>query len=934
MGSSSKSQTVGFRYSFDIHFGIAKAIDGLLAIRASGKTAWTGNATTNQTIVINAPNLFGGDKGEGGIEGMLDLMLGAEDQPQNARLVTALGGLVPNFRGFAGGFFSGLVTSINPYPKKWELLRYRQMAGWDGAVWYPQTCAINLAGGQVRAMNPAHILYEVYTNRENGLGIDRAMLDDAAFRAAALTLFNEGFGLCIGWRRSSGTLADFRDQVCEHIGAYCGPDRNTGLITLKLFRDDYNIEALPLFDENSGLLSIDDEEASSALIAPSQLFVEYTDPITGESRRARAVNQAIAQRQGGPSAETVNYPWLPTGDLAGRVAQRDMRIKASNLRRYKVRFDRRAASIGPGDAFRIRSLKRGIEMLVVRAGKIEDGTLAGGAITITALQDVFGLPATSFVAVPPSGYVPPDRTPTAPSLRRLMEVPYRELAGQIDQANLALVDVTAAWLSTLAVQPTGLSLSYNLTTRPGTSGAFADKGIADWCPTALVAGLVPAAAGPTVVALTSGIGLEAVEVGTAALLNNEIVRVDSINLSANTCTLARGCADTVPALHAADSRIWFFDNFEGVDETEYSSGVSLQVQMLTNTSIGQLAAGLASTDSLALVGRQGLPYPPGNLRVNGVAYPASVTAEVTVSVSHRDRLSQADQLIDTALGDIGPEAGTQYRFRFYSGTTLRRTQIQTGTSYNYPLATEISDGGPFNPLRIVVDAVRGGLYSLQAHDISVERLGLVTAPPIRLSVTPTAFGADTTAHLVVMPAFVEPGDLLLMHFVNDGSASVATPAGWALLNTTLSGTQVRSSWLWKLATGSEDGTTVDLVTSAAEHASAQVHRFQAGTFDPTVAPAITVATGTSVSPNPPNLAPSWGEADTYWIAAYGADDDDAATVWPFTEGQTYTPSGTGTITCSAASCVLALRVANIDPATFTMVASEEWVAATVAIKPV
>lgn len=236
-------------------------------------------------------------------------------------------------------------------------------------------------------------------------------------------------------------------------------------------------------------------------------------------------------------------------------------------------------------------------------------------------------------------------------------------------------------------------------------------------------------------------------------------------------------------------------------------------------------------------------------------------------------------------------------------------------------------------MRVVVDSVRGGVYSLQAHDITVARLGLVTAPPIRLSVTPTAFGADTTAHLVAMPAVVEPGDLLLMHFVNDGNATVATPAGWTLLNTTLSGTQVRSSWYWKLADGTEDGTTVDLVTSAAEHASAQVHRFQAGTFDAAVAPAIAVAAGTSVSPNPPNLAPSWGEADTYWIAAYGADDDDATTGWPWTEGQTYTPSGTGSTTCSAASCVLALRVANIDPATFTMAASEEWVAATVAIKP-
>ncbi|MEA1605726.1 LamG domain-containing protein [Pseudomonas spirodelae] len=710
MGSKPKAQTVGFRYSFDIHFGIAKAIDGILTIRASGKTAWTGNATTNQTISINAPDLFGGDKAEGGINGKLDLMLGDEDQPLNTQLADALGGLVPNFRGFAGGFFSGLVTSINPYPKKWELLRYRQLKGWDGAVWYPETCAINLAAGQVRAMNPAHILYEVYTNRENGLGIDRSMLDDAEFRAAALKLYNEGFGLCIGWKRSSGTLADFRDQVCEHIGAYCGPDRNTGLITLKLFRDDYNVEALPLFDENRGLLSIEDEEASSALIAPSQLFVEYTDPITGESRRARAVNQAIAQRQGGPSAETVNYPWLPTADLAGRVAQRDMRIKASNLRKYKVRLDRRAADIGPGDAFRIRSLKRGIEVLVVRAGKIEDGTLADGVITITALQDVFGLPATSFVAVPPSGYVPPDRTPTAPALRRLMEVPYRELAGLVDQANLALVDVTAAWLSTLAARPTGLSLSYTILTRPG-GGSFIERGTGDWCPTALLVSAMSAEAGPTVAALASAIELDQVVIGQAALLDDEIVRVDAVNLTTNQVTLARGCVDTVPAQHSAGARIWFYDGFEAADETEYTSGVIVQARILTNTSQGQLAEGLAATDSLALAGRQGRPYSPGGFKINGYGYPTVITGPMTVSWAHRDRLMQADQLIDATQGSIGPEAGVTYSARVLradNGAVLASYVGLTGTSQ---VVGAIYTGDVILELW----SVRGAIASLQRH---------------------------------------------------------------------------------------------------------------------------------------------------------------------------------------------------------------------------
>ncbi|RHW21875.1 phage tail protein [Pseudomonas jilinensis] len=708
MGAKPKAQTVGFRYSFDIHGGIAKAIDGLLAIRASGKTAWSGNATSSQTIHINEPNLFGGDKGEGGIQGQFDLMMGDESQALNTRLATALGNnLVPNFRGFAGFFYSGLVTSINPYPKPWELLRYRRMNGWDGSVWYPETCAIDLLDGQVRAMNPAHILYEVYTNRENGLGVDRSMLDDNAFRAAALTLYNEGFGLCISWKRSAGSLADFRDQICDHIGAYCGPDRNTGLITLKLIRDDYNVEDLPLFDEDSGLLSIEEDETSSTLIAPSQLYVEYTDAVSGETRRARAVNQALAQLHGGPSAETVNYPGIPTADLAARVVQRDMRVRASNLRKYKVRLDRRGAGIGAADPFRIRSLKRGINEVVVRAGRIEDGTVGAGAITITALQDVFGLPATPFIKVPPSGYVPPDRTPQPIALRRLMEVPYRELAGLIDPANLALVDVSAAWLSSVAAKPSGLSLSYNLTTRPGSSGAFVDRDSADWCPTAQLVSALSINA--TTATLTGGIDIERVTLGQAALLNDEIVRVDAIDLVSGAITLGRGCADTVPVQHAAGARIWFYDGFEGADETEYSSGVTMQARLLTNTSIGQLDPSLAGTDSLALIGRQGRPYPPAQLTIGGSSWPSSIEGDVVLAWAHRDRLGQADQLIDTTLGSIGPEAGTTYSCRLLRADTSAVLDSETGISGTTATLTTTYEG------QIIAEvwSVRGGVESWQ-----------------------------------------------------------------------------------------------------------------------------------------------------------------------------------------------------------------------------
>lgn len=57
-----------------------------------------GSITTNGQVRINAPELFGGDKGEGGLDGTLDVLFGDEDQGVLPRLAAMLGGLVPAFR--------------------------------------------------------------------------------------------------------------------------------------------------------------------------------------------------------------------------------------------------------------------------------------------------------------------------------------------------------------------------------------------------------------------------------------------------------------------------------------------------------------------------------------------------------------------------------------------------------------------------------------------------------------------------------------------------------------------------------------------------------------------------------------------------------------------------------------------------------------------
>lgn len=720
MGSK-KAVKVGYRYLFGIHMGVGRGpMDELVEIRVGDKRAWAGSVTSNQTITINAPELFGGDNGEGGIQGTLDVMMGAPDQPLNSRLAAMLGGLVPAFRGVCTLFYDGLVTSLNPYPKAWKMRWRRNLNGWDGATWYPAKCVVLMESGQIKAMNPAHIIYECLTNRDWGGGMDRSRIDDAVFRVAADALHAEGFGLCMRWVRSD-SLSAFVSNVLDHIGGNLFISRNTGLFELTLVRDDYNPDLLPLFDENSGLLSISEDDNSATAGAANEVIIKWHSPIDDTKRQKRERNLAAIQSDGQILSTVIDYSGIPTSELASRVAVRDLRARSVGLKRFKVQLDRRGRNIKPGAAFRIRSLSRGIEAIVVRAGRFEDGTLANGSITITAVQDVFGLPATSMTPPQAPGWVPPNTTPQAATIRRLAETTWRDLAQTIDAANLALVDPTACFIGAMAVRPSSLSLGYVIQSRIG-SAAYETRAEGDFCPSGLLVSAIPAEPGPTVIQLTSATDIDQLALGSAALLDDEIVRIDAIDLVTNSLTLGRGCIDTVPRSHAAGVRLWCFDDFAGADPTEYSPGVTVQTRLLTNTSSGALDPVLATTDTLVTAQRQARPYPPGQFRLGGLSYPSNIKGDVTLSWAHRDRLIQADQLIDNTLGNIGPEAGTTYSARLLRADTNAVLSNQTGISGTTTILTTTYVGQVIAELW----AVRGGLESLQRHRWAFSRTAAVT----------------------------------------------------------------------------------------------------------------------------------------------------------------------------------------------------------------
>ncbi|CAM5382308.1 hypothetical protein [Rhodanobacter lindaniclasticus] len=403
-------------------------------------------------------------------------------------------------------------------------------------------------------------------------------------------------------------------------------------------------------------------------------------------------------------AEEMMPDHAPVESLALRVVTRDLKSTAVPLNEFDLGTKATQRGLRPGMNARLQLPSEGIADMVVVIGSVAHGTATKGNMKIVAVQNVYSMPSTVYVK-PQDGLWAPPVTDAIPSPHQLaLEAPYVELASSLSNADLAAFPTDAGYLLTAASMPPG-GRGYAIAT--AASGEdYQERGDgADWSPTALVV----EAAGylDTAFTITGGELMDRVAVGSWALWDDEIVRVDALDVAAGTLTLGRGCADTVPMEHTVGSRIYFCGDWVGSDAREYVGGDAVDVKLLTRARSEQQDLASATALSVAFSERAGRPYPPAKLMINGSAYPPKVAAGLVLSWAHRDRVQQADQLLDTTMASVGPEAGVTYTVRTYLNDALQSTTAGIAGTTHTPASP--SSG----VVRVEVDSVRDGLSSWQ-----------------------------------------------------------------------------------------------------------------------------------------------------------------------------------------------------------------------------
>ena len=563
----------------------------------------------------------------------------------------------------------------------------------------PQALVASLRGafGNGPDMNPAHIIRECLTNRDWGLGYSTVEIG-ASFTAAADTLYTEGFGLSLIWQQDS-SIEEFIGSVLDHIDATLFIDRRTGLWELRLIRADYTAATLPLFDETNvvdwGRLG---RRAPSDLV--NSVTVRFTDAWTDDTGAVSVTDTARVQSMGEVIATTLDYPGIRYQGLAIRVAERDLRALSVPLLTGEIVVNREGADLGPGDVIRLRSPRLGLDDVVMRISEIGQGDGRDNGIRLKLAEDVFALGATAIAGgrMPTgSGVAAP---PRALSRRMVEEAPYwllvREL-GHSEADRILSEDPDAGAVVATGERPSADALAAELWIDSGTGPA--QGGVVAFAPTALLATDVTDSPEARVLPVTGWRDIGEVGIGTLASLNGELVRVDGITSTA--ITVGRGCLDTVPRGHAADTPVIFFDEGARITEDSWAAGETLAIRLLPETGRGTLAFVLAPEDSVTLDRRAIRPLPPGRVQANGSYAPdvdALIADNLDLTWTHRDRLTQTSPVIvDHTASSIGPEPSVGYAIE------VRWIDPDTGAA--------------LMPPGIVIDAGMGTSWTLAPEDI-------------------------------------------------------------------------------------------------------------------------------------------------------------------------------------------------------------------------
>lgn len=405
--SGFKKATIGYQYFIGFHLGVCHGpVDAVTAITVDRKLAFSGNITSNGSGTISDSDFFGGESRGGGISGGFDIAMGGSAQTANAYLTAAIGETIPAYRGILSFIWKGGYIGNSEQVRPFGVRVKRILQGWQGSVWYPEAAEVD--GG----MNPAHIIYQVLTDAEWGMGVSSTLIDDTNFRDAADQFVAEDFGLHMIWNQPS-SIDQFLEIVLEHVRGALSQSLSTGLYTITLFRGNYDPDDLTEFDQST-VIDLRRFEKQGWGNAVNEVTVVYSDPVSRQPTSISAQDLANIDAQGDRVPAIVERTGVRNHAIAQEILARELAERTTPLTKITFTVNRRAWNIQFGSLFKFTWPERQCNGRVFRALKIDRGTMQDGTITVEALEDIYQY--TLGVGLGDQTLVSPETPPATPTV--------------------------------------------------------------------------------------------------------------------------------------------------------------------------------------------------------------------------------------------------------------------------------------------------------------------------------------------------------------------------------------------------------------------------------------------------------------------------------------------------------------------------------------
>lgn len=618
-------------------------------------------------------------------------------------------------------------------------------------------------------INPIHKIREILTD-DTSMAKPETDVNDQNFIKAADRIWDEGLG--VSWAIDEKSCLDAIEELCYHIEAGIRVNRLTGLYEMVLFRDDWFAEdEIHTIAENK-IKDLSLEVMNSDDIV-NQLNVTYYDRDRIKNSTFSVYENGSILTMGKANAESIEFPYFMNMRNAEVVA--NWKLKQYSTPAWKGTLTtgwREARKWNRYDLVKINWSKKWQGTILARIMKIDLGNGLNNEVMID-FEEVVPYSGEMNTSIVVDDSTEEKAEPAKPAIGETFEAPYYLAVQNIGQRK---VD------EELAYNP-DVGFTFSTYRRPQWNALYTeittanmDKPEDGWIIDGNAEFVTSGQFDQLVSRTTTQIAIKNLQIEDSLnqgdliivgswIIGNigqyEFMVIESFDAETSILTVKRGALDTIPFEWSVDTNFWISNPDDGLFSlTEYSAGQNVRGSALTVTPSSKLEQ-LGSTP-VYMRSRAIRPYPPANVKFNGVYYPETIitTNDIVLTWLGRNRL--ASQVIDfyNALDDA--ESNTTYSYELISENVV----LDSGSGITENTATILSSSLiPNKPHTLKLWSVRDGYDSYQVfeHSFFAESASLI--------LTATTDGSSVIGNtLPVANVSVNVDESLSANMQFDGSA--------------------------------------------------------------------------------------------------------------------------------------------------------------------